>query len=160
MPHLKPAPQAKAPGQEAFFSERLGMCFCLMSVQWGCQSSKNCLVNCFSLRGLKRARPPHLQSQIIKGCPLGGSHKNWGTRQKLGHTCKMSPLGDTAALEQDTREGKDGPCRGQGKRPRIWGWGGGETKIALKFRACQPPFPEHFPAGSWMCVKFDEFPSG
>lgn len=40
---------------------------------------------------------PWLQGQVIKGCPLGNSCKNWGT-------WKSSPPGDTGPLPQGGRE--------------------------------------------------------
>ena len=38
------------------------------------------LSDCHSSMGPRNANSPGIQSQVTKGCPLGGSHQNQGTR--------------------------------------------------------------------------------
>lgn len=68
------------PSNWASFTERLGVYFSLLSdsalgVVAGQEQS-----HCYSPKGPRNASPAGHESQTIKGCFLGGSHKNKGTR--------------------------------------------------------------------------------
>ena len=74
--NLKHVPQAEAPGQvNRPFSQRLGVCFSLLSVQCPEDGSlPRTVSDCHSPVGPRNRRPPGHQSQAIKECPLYALH--------------------------------------------------------------------------------------
>ena len=106
VPNLKPASESKHQDKVASFTERLGGVpqSTVCSVPWVWEPAKNHPSNCYSPTGRRSAGPsPGHQSQTIKGHPLGGSHKNQGSRCKNQHTrhVQRSTPRDTGTLERD-----------------------------------------------------------
>lgn len=74
VPNLKPAPRARAPASQ---KDRCVSVCCL------CSSLRVAVCQelpfiCYSPTGSRNTSVPGLQSQVLKGCPLGSSHKKTG----------------------------------------------------------------------------------
>lgn len=90
----EPAPQAKAPGQANRPSspKDSGVFHCYLGSALGVAECQELSLQLLQPCGRRVARPSGLQSREIRGCPLGGNLKNWGTR------CVNTPLHEILAI--------------------------------------------------------------
>lgn len=72
------------------------------------------LSDCHSSMGPRNASSPGIQSQVTKGCPLGGSHQNQGTRY-LSKLLSRRHLFSAAQQRESIKMAPNGCGKAEGK---------------------------------------------